>query len=420
MLHYHSIIICLFVPKTSGGEGSRMSLGTRLAHDVYLLPSIGGVGVHAALQMVLTSIWAGASALPAFGPSRLKPGAVRWSSSNPQIATVDQTGRVIGMRAGVVTITANLGGSQSRQSRITVGEPVVRVLVTGGPIPHHCTVLATAQPVDISNQPLKDRPVRWASSAPQTASVLPPTLSTATILAQLDKLFLAQGAFLQGKQVGQATIVATSERAVANVPFDVVPSDPTSLEMRPDRLVLDVQETASVMAVVRNQQGCLDTDSIVSWTIDDPTIAAISATVTLPQQVAVGGVKAGTTNLTATTQNGLTVSIPVTIPAVSSIVLNPSQISEIDIGATRVVTATTLSPTGTILKNRRVTWNSSTGAVPVQPVQGSSTTVTGRLVGSAIVTAASEGVSAALTATVPAVASVSISPPSLSLPIGSV
>jgi uncharacterized protein YjdB len=45
------------------------------------------------------------------------PGAqVRWSSSDAQIAVVDNTGRVLGVRRGSATITATSGGKAATAS----------------------------------------------------------------------------------------------------------------------------------------------------------------------------------------------------------------------------------------------------------------------------------------------------------------
>ena len=50
-------------------------------------------------------------------------GQVQWSSSNPNVASVDSSGNVTAKGAGTATITASYGGKQG-QSTITVTAPV--------------------------------------------------------------------------------------------------------------------------------------------------------------------------------------------------------------------------------------------------------------------------------------------------------
>lgn len=397
---------------------------TLAAVDVYLLPSEGGVGVQRTLQMLLVPARQLAPATQA-SAAPLGPYLVRWTSSAPAIATVDQNGRVTGVRPGVATITAAVVSPRivppaSRQSRITVGDPVAAVQVPQSlSIPQYCLHKATAQPVDSRGQPLNDRPVRWKSSAPQIVSLPIPSPTNAISLADANRIFFGRTALLLGHQVGQAVVTVTSENVSRNITVVVTASAATSLEVRPDHLVLDVQETAYATVMMRNQQGCLVTDELIAWSTDDPTVATATGLGQLQQQAAVRGLKAGTTRLTARTQGGVTASINVTIPAVSAVVLNPSQINDLDIGDQRGIVATTLSSSGTILRNRAVTWNASSGAISVQPASGYATTVTGRSVGSAVVTASCEGMSGTCSVTVPAVASVSISPASATLSVGS-
>jgi uncharacterized protein YjdB len=357
-------------------------------------------------------------------PAALRPYSVRWTSSDPLTATVDANGKVTGLRAGIATITAtlkwqNTGPALIRRSRISVGTPVAAVQVARSlSIPHYCTKEITAQPFDSQGRPLDDRPVRWVSNAPQVVAVRQSSGTNAISLSAANDIYYRRTALLLGGQVGQAVITVTSESVTRTVTVVVGPSDPTSLELLPDQLELDVQETAYAMGVIHNQEGCIDPGASLVWKTDDPTVATVT-TLSQPQRVAVQGLKVGTTKLTAMTQNGLTAGIDVSIPPVNVVVVNPRDNLELDLGAQRTVTATTLSSSGKILRNRVVTWGVSSSAITAQPSSGNVTTVTGKAVGSAVLMASSEGISTSLSVTVPTVASVTISPSSATLSVGS-
>jgi hypothetical protein len=98
---------------------------------------------------------------------------VSWSSSNEAVATVGSTGRATTNAPGSVTITATVDGrSGTAQLTVTpmpVGQvqvsPAVRALAPGD------TVRMTAVVRSVNGILLADRPVSWASSAPNVAQV---------------------------------------------------------------------------------------------------------------------------------------------------------------------------------------------------------------------------------------------------------
>src|SRR2546428_5431178 len=88
----------------------RFMLGSRRTPLVYLLPSNGGVGVGRTLQLVIAPLLG----RPSFPQASTVTGGsyrVRWASSNITIASVDQGGKVKGVAAGQVTITAKVTGA---------------------------------------------------------------------------------------------------------------------------------------------------------------------------------------------------------------------------------------------------------------------------------------------------------------------
>src|SRR5256886_486881 len=111
-----------------------------------------------------------------------------------------------------------------------------------------------------------------------------------------------------------------------------------------------------------------------------------------------------------------TATVAVTLPPVASVSVSPASASLLPT-QTAQLTATLLDSTGAILTGRTVTWSSSSTGVAT--VNGSGL-VTAVAVGSATVTAASEGRSASssVTVTTVPVASVTVSPASGSLYVG--
>lgn len=95
-----------------------------------------------------------------------------WTTSDPTIATVDDTGLVTTHRAGIATITATSGGATDTAT-VTIVHPVTAVDVTPGLstlwIGRTQTFVAALR--DSVDAPLTDRAVLWTSSNPSRASV---------------------------------------------------------------------------------------------------------------------------------------------------------------------------------------------------------------------------------------------------------
>jgi hypothetical protein len=396
----------------------------QIPRDVYLVPVRAGVGVGRTLQLTVVSGGRTAEVRPEYN--------VIWKSSDTRIALVDRTGRVTGRTPGTVTVSAEVAlpssgvpsplvtgrvapNARMLSSVITVGEPVASVRLTPSNISmaQYCAKSIEAQPLDRNGQPLTNRPVSWRSSAPQIVRVQPRMIISSGVPTDV----FQRTAQISALQVGSARIDAVSEGVLQSDPVSVVRGDPTSLWLTPDQIVLDVLEAGNVQALARNQDGCVVPSVAVTWQIADPTVA--SATSVSSLMVEVRGLRSGTTTLTATTQSGLSASVSVTVPAVSIISLDPTQIAELDIGARHDVAALLLSSTGTILRNRSVTWAVSGSAITLQPSTGERTTVTGRSVGSANIVASSEGASSTAPVTVPSVATIAIDPQSTTLTMGS-
>ncbi len=132
---------------------------------------------------------------------------VTWTSSDPAVATVDETGRVIGTGVGDATITASAGTRHGGGS-VTVQAKVDSVAITsgasgGGPMEPGETLQLTATAYDEDGNVLTNRTVTWASNNEAAATVDQAGLVTAV-------------------NTGDATITATVQRVSATYDVRVV------------------------------------------------------------------------------------------------------------------------------------------------------------------------------------------------------
>ena len=146
------------------------------------------------------------------------------------------------------------------------------------------TVTATVLPTDASN-----KKVTWTSSNTSVATV--------------------SGGTITGVSVGTATITAkTSNNLTATVTVTVSENPnivkPTGVTVSPATLTLTEDDTSTVTATVTPSNAANKT---VTWTSADTSVATVSSA------GLVTAVSEGTTTITATTSNGLTAKVAVTV-----------------------------------------------------------------------------------------------------------
>lgn len=391
--------------------------GAQTTPNHVIVPFNAGVGVGNRTQLEILAISNLPLPLSSLYPIRL----ATWSSADNAIATVNSRGVVTGRAIGTVEIRATLFRSMVLRRNVVVGLPIA--LISGPPVTvmNNCVKDIQVVPQDSNEAPLLDRRLSWSSLDPTIARVILPRVdmrrlqqvSISAAIVEVDEALHQRKIKIYGRAAGQATIRVSAEGRTRGIQVTVTPGDATSLVLQPDVLELDIQETGSVIAVATNAEGCTVTDSGISWTSADPTVATVDAGTGV-----VRGLKAGSTAITATTSSGATATLTVTVPAVSSIALNTYQLGELDIDESKTLVATPRSESGRNLANRALSWTVSNASVSLNPTAGYTTTVTGRSVGTSTITASSEGIASSSSVTVPSVASVSISPPSGSLNIG--
>jgi uncharacterized protein YjdB len=225
-----------------------------------------------------------------------------------------------------------------------------------------------------------------------------------------------------GRAAGSATVTANIEGQVATAVLTVLAPPPvvTTVAVTPTSANVQVLQSTQLTATVRDADSNVMTGQSVTWTSSNPAIATVSSTGT------VVGLAPGTATITANAADRsgtatITVAAPTPPPPapVASVTVSPAT-GSVTIGQTGPLTATLRDASNNILTGRAVTWSSSNNAIATVSTNG---TVTGVSAGNATITAASEGRSGTaaitvLSATPPAVASVTVTPTSATVQAG--
>src|SRR5947207_1489146 len=220
-----------------------------------------------------------------------------------------------------------------------------------------------------------------------------------------------------GVTAGSATITATSEGRSSTAALTVTTVPVASVAISPATTSLTVGQTVQLTATPKDSAGGTLTGRMVTWTSGNPSVATISGS------GLVAGVTAGSATITATSEGkSSTAALTVTsvrVASVASVAVAPATAS-LTVGQTVQLTATPKDSAGGTLTGRTVMWSSSNPSVAT--VSGSGL-VTSVVVGTATITATSEGKAGSATVTVTlvpvaSVASVAVSPATASIRVG--
>jgi uncharacterized protein YjdB len=277
---------------------------------------------------------------------------------------------LVGLGAGVLAacdVAKPIGVSTAVSS--VVLSPATATLPVGK------TVQLKATPEDASGTALTGKTVTWATSDPTIVTVDANGLVTAVA-------------------VGGTTITATSEGKSGTATITVSNVPVASVVVSPATATVQQSQTQQLTATPQDASGAPLSGRVVTWASATPAVATVDAASGLVTAVAVG-----TAAITATSE-GKTGSATITVVnvPVASVVVSPATAS-VSVGATVPLTATPQDASGAPLSGRVVTWASGTPAVATVDASGR---VTGVTLGSALITATSEGKSGSATITVTA------------------
>lgn len=242
---------------------------------------------------------------------------------------------------------------------------------------------------DAGGNALTGRAVTWA-----TGSEVVATVSTSGMLTAVAP--------------GQTTVTATSEGKVGTATLVVLPVPVASVVVTPATFTLVESGQQQFAAEARSASGAALPGRGIAWSTGDPAIATVSG------GGMVTAVAPGVTQVIATSEGRQgSATLTVTARPVTSVVVEPAS-ATVDVGATQSLAAVTRVSGGTVVTGRTVTWGTSDAAIATVSAAG---VVTGVAVGSATITATSEGQqgTAAVTvrAAVPAPAISGVEPSSL-------
>ena len=296
-------------------------------------------------------------------PSDAQNKAVSWSSSNSSVATVDNSGRVTGVKAGSATITVTTSdGGKTATCSVTVEANIIAV--TGVtldkataqiPLGGDVTLAATVAPADAT-----DKSVTWTSSDEAVAKV--------------------SGGKVTAVAVGKATITAKTNDGGKTATCEVSVIKPVeSVTISDAETMVPVEGEVSLTVTVTPEDATIKD---IEWSSSDESIAKVDAT------GKVTGVAEGTATITAkTVEGGKTATCKVTVGPkevpVEGVEFAEAEVSVIE-GESAIVSVN-FTPAGATNKN--VTYESSDEEVATVDAEGN---VTGVKPGQATITVTTE------------------------------
>jgi len=282
-----------------------------------------------------------------------------WSSSRPDVATVDASGLVTAIAPGRAEITASSGGVSGIAVAIVLvnGPGAASIVVT----PEVATLTSlgatqqyTATAIDANGNVLTGVVFQWASSHGAVASVNGTGLATAV-------------------GVGATAITASANgvTGVAVLSVSLPPGPPLFIIVSPASATLTtIGATQQFTAVAFDAMGVIVPGASFIWSSSNPAVATVAA-----NGVATA-VSQGTVSIVATTSGrtgsaSLTVAVPI-VPA-SVTILGPGE-RFINVGNSTQFTAEVRDANGNIMPGVPVTWQVLKPSVAsIDPVTGAAT-----------------------------------------------
>jgi uncharacterized protein YjdB len=202
-----------------------------------------------------------------------------------------------------------------------------------------------------------------------------------------------------------------SEGQSGSSAITVTPAPVATVTVTPSSATLVVGGTQQLTATTKDGSGATLSGRAVTW-------SSSSSAATVDANGLVSAVSAGTATITATSEGKTgTSAITITLVPVATVTVSPASASVV-VGATQQFTATARDANNNVLTGRSITWRSSNTAIATVSSGG---LVAGVAAGGPVsITATSEGQTgtASVTVTQAPVATVSVSPSSVTLSVG--
>lgn len=275
--------------------------------------------------------------------------ALSWSSSAPEVLSIDREGLATALAGGSATVTVtSADGNKQASAEVSVIVPVTGVALSENELSlvvnnEFSGLYAIITPEDATN-----RKVTWTVSDPELLSLTEKADGRVSLV---------------GKYEADGWVAVQTEdgafSAICNVYVRDIHAQSVSIEG--GDFTMDTGSTRQLKALVLPEDAV---NSSVTWSSSNPAVATVSET------GLVSGVKAGTATLTVTTvDGGFTDSVTVTVkdvPVVSVSIAQGAQAS--------LVRDQTLQLTAVInpdnATNKTVSWTSSVPAVASVSAEG--------------------------------------------------
>ena len=211
---------------------------------------------------------------------------LKWTSSNPDVATVDNTGKVTAVGGGTATITVKSQNGKEASCEVKVTSKIESISLNKSNITLSKgtseTLKATINPSDTTD----DKTLKWTSSNPNIATV-----------DNTGKVTAVGG--------GTATITVKSQNGKEASCEVKVTSKIESISLNKSNITLSKGTSETLKATI-NPSDATD-DKTLTWKSEDENIAKVDG------NGKVTGVGTGTTNITVTTSNGKSAACKVTV-----------------------------------------------------------------------------------------------------------
>ncbi|MEO6445997.1 MAG: Ig-like domain-containing protein, partial [Gemmatimonadaceae bacterium] len=358
-----SAILGAMMPLASCGSDPipYRTVNVPLVASVAVVPSSATLDVGAAVQLSATAYTA--SGIPVSGKG------FAWGTSAGAVATVNALGEVTAVAPGSSLITATVDGQQgSALVTVNANTTVATVAITPSTatVDVGATTALSASAFNSAGAPLAGKVFAWSSAAATIA-----TVTSAGVVTSVAPGTAAISATSEGRQ-GTASITVVAIAAVATVAISPAVDS------------VDVGRTIALTATASSAAGAPLTGKTFVWASSASAVASVSAT------GVVTGVAPGTATITVTSEGKAgtaTVTVVAANNAVATIAVTPTLVA-IDVGTTAALSATAFNSVGSALPGKPTAWSSSTSSIASVSAAG---VVTGVAVGTATISATSEG-----------------------------
>ncbi len=322
------------VTATFEGLSTQQNISVKALTALAISPTTVTLAIASSQQLNLSGIYSDNS-------NETLTNGITWQSSNPSIASISNTGVVLGISAGTVSITAGVGELSSNLN-VTISAATLQSIVVSSPVTQITAGLTSSFSAkgiysdgteqDLSNQ------VVWSVSDSTIASIDSET------------------GLLMALQTGSVSAIASKQGLTSSLSISVSAATLTGIAITPSELSLakGTIEPITVTATFSDNTK-LDVGNQVEWTNSNNEIASIES-----DPSTVSALMPGSTTLTASLSGQQAeLSIDVTDAELVSLTLSPINTS-IPLGQSQQYSAQGTFSDGTVQDlTSEVTWLSS-------------------------------------------------------------